>query len=76
MLRFHQAYSVELLIAVFWGLALVVLHIVRAVRRGRKAGVGWYAGALVLLLVLAAILFLTVKAGSHHPPVPAPVPWP
>ena len=76
MLRFNQAFSVELPIAVFLGLSLVVLHIFRTVRRGRKAGVGWYAGALILLLVLAAILFLAVMAGSHHPPVPTPVPVP
>ena len=44
MLSFYQAFSVELPIAVFLGLALVVLHIFRTVRRGRKAGVGWYAG--------------------------------
>ena len=73
MLRFYQAFSIELLIAVFWALVLIVLHIVRAVRRGRRPGAGWYAGALILLLVLAAILFLTVMAGSHHPPVPTPV---
>ena len=76
MLRFNQAFSVELPIAVFLGLALVVLHIFRTVRKGRKAGVGWYAGAIILLLVLAVILFLTVMAGSHHPPVPTPVPVP
>lgn len=76
MLRFYQAFSVELLIAVFLGLALVVLHIIRTVRRRRRPGVGWYAGALILLLILAAILFLTVKAGSQRPPVVTPVPWP
>ncbi len=75
MLRFNQAFSVELPIAVFLGLALVVLHIFRTVRRGRKAGVGWYAGAALLLLVLAAILFLTVKASTPGP-VPTPVPVP
>ena len=76
MLRFDQAFSVELLIAVFLALVLIVLHIFRTVRRGRRPGVGWYAGALILLLILAAILFLTVKAGSQRPPVVTPVPWP
>ena len=76
MLRFHQAFSIELPIAVFLALVLIVLHIFRTVRKGRKAGIGWYAGALILLLVLAVILFLTVMAGSHHPPVPTPVPIP
>ena len=76
MLRFDQAFSVELLIAVFLALVLIVLHIFRTVRRGCRPGVGWYAGALFLLLVLAAILFLTVKAGSQRLPVVTPVPWP
>ena len=76
MLRFYQAFSIELLIAVFLALVLIVLHIFRTVRRGRRPGVGWYAGALILLLILAAIFFLTVKAGSPHPPVAPPVPWP
>ena len=76
MLRFYQAFSVELLIAVFLALAMIVLHIFRTVRRGRRPGAGWYAGALTLLFVLAAILFLTVKAGSQHPPVVTPMPWP
>ena len=73
MLRFHQAFSVELPIAVFLGLALVVLRIFRTVRRGKKVGVGWYAGAALLLLVLAVILFLAVKASTPGP-VPTPVP--
>ena len=76
MLRFYQAFSIELLIAVFLALVLIVLHIFRTVRRGRRPGVGWYAGALILLLILAAILFLTVKAGSQHPPVVTPVSLP
>ena len=76
MLRFYQAFSIELLIAVFLALVLIVLHNFRTVRRGRRPGVGWYAGALILLLILAAILFLTVKAGSQHPPVVTPVSLP
>lgn len=75
MLRFYQAFSVELLIAVFLGLALIVLHIFRTVRRGHRPGVGWYAGAALLLLLLITVVFLTVKASTPGP-VPTPVPWP
>ena len=41
--------------------------------RMKKNLAGWL---LILLFVLAAILFLTVKAGSQHPPVVTPMPWP
>jgi hypothetical protein len=76
MLRFDQAFSVELTLAVFMALVLIGVRIIRTVRRGRRPGIGWYVGALILLFVLTAILFLTVKAGSQHPPVVTPVPWP
>ncbi len=75
MLRFYQAFSVELPIAVFLAFALAVLHIFRTVRRGNKVGVGWFAGAALLLLVLAVILFFAVKASTPGP-VPTPVPVP
>ena len=76
MLRFDQAFSIELTLAVFMALVLIGVRIIRTVRRGRRPGIGWYVGALILLFVLAAILFLTVKAGSQHPPVVTPALWP
>ena len=73
MLRFHQAFSVELPIAAFLALALIVLRILRSARRGKKAGVGWYIAAALLLLLLIVIVFLTVKAST---PGPAATPMP
>lgn len=75
MLRFYSMISIEITLAVFFGLVLILLRILRSVRRGKKAGVGWYAGALILVLSLAFIVFLTVKAGSQRPPIVTPMPW-
>ena len=73
MLRFYQAFSVELPIAAFLALVLIVFRILRSARRGEKAGVGWYAAVVLLLLLLIVLVFLTVRASTPGP-VPTPVP--
>ena len=73
MQRFYQAFSVELPIAAFLALALIILRILLSARRGEKAGVGWYAAAVLLLLLLIVIVFLTVRASTPGP-VPTLVP--
>ena len=73
MLRFYQAFSVELPIAAFLALVMIVLRILRSARRGKKAGVGWYAAAALLLLLLIVVVFLMVKASTPGS-VPTPVP--
>ena len=75
MLRFYQAFSVELPIAAFLALVLIVLRILRTIRKGEKAGVGWYVAAALLLLLLIVIVFLTVTASTLGPvatPCPSP----
>ena len=77
MTRLNQSFSIELTLAVVLAFGLVAFRIGRALWKGKWVGFGWYVGAALLLIALAVILYLTVKAGNPAPaalPSPAAVP--
>ena len=73
MTRLYQSFSIELTLAVVLAFGLVAFRIGRTLWKGKRVGFGWYVGAALLLIALAVILYLTVKAGN---PAPAALPSP